>query len=450
MTEFIDINDDGDNFILRIKNAEDAKRYVNDLVATSIPDEIIEYAKIYFGQRSRMPLVRHDSTASTSRRYRGGDDPDSNTNTESEDEVPDDLRLYKILEAFDTIHDVCQLHELDNRWTYGIPPEEVTRALGVSYPQELTPDILRDQNKMLAFWCHNPHFTFGADTAENPLFDCGIDRFDRTRYKSVQAYANNINSTYGRNTYLCVLEEPNLGKKISAKQTLALIAAIKHAFGAACKFQLDSYHKIVKLFTAVKLLDEAFFERFTDGSISVYAYKKMFALLVEEGVPSRSGVNSWKPYMTDAKLFDGTEHQPGIEFDHRPTGDVFREEAKVNVRLCGIDTNYNVCFAYDKEKPTRVSMNVAEKTHTTAVLFSKFLTGQHDKHELLRAMATKRAGDWGQVEHCKKYDKVFVTFDRFAALYAYYRKVKFVFVREIVTAQKYDWAQFAFVLGRSA
>jgi hypothetical protein len=44
--------------------------------------------------------------------------------------------------------------------------------------------------------------------------------------------------------------------------------------------------------------------------------------------------------------------------------------------------------------------------------------------------AIKRGGDWGQVEHCLKYNKIFVTADKFAALYAYYRGVRFIFMRQ--------------------
>lgn len=43
--------------------------------------------------------------------------------------------------------------------------------------------------------------------------------------------------------------------------------------------------------------------------------------------------------------------------------------------------------------------------------------------------AIKRAGDWSQVEHCKKYGKVFITGDRYAALYAYFRKVSTILIR---------------------
>lgn len=45
------------------------------------------------------------------------------------------------------------------------------------------------------------------------------------------------------------------------------------------------------------------------------------------------------------------------------------------------------------------------------------------------ALALKRAGDWGQVEHCVRHGKVFVTADKMAALYAYYRRAKFVLVQ---------------------
>ena len=44
--------------------------------------------------------------------------------------------------------------------------------------------------------------------------------------------------------------------------------------------------------------------------------------------------------------------------------------------------------------------------------------------------AIKRAGDWGQVEHAKKYKKIFVTDDIMAALYAYFRDVPCILLRE--------------------
>jgi hypothetical protein len=69
-------------------------------------------------------------------------------------------------------------------------------------------------------------------------------------------------------------------------------------------------------------------------------------------------------------------------------------------------------------------------------------------------MAIKRCCDWGQVENCERYDKVFVTMDRLAAVYAYYRKVKYIFIRDMRDIARYnkgldkDWAQFTFVISK--
>jgi hypothetical protein len=48
---------------------------------------------------------------------------------------------------------------------------------------------------------------------------------------------------------------------------------------------------------------------------------------------------------------------------------------------------------------------------------------------LKAALSLKRGGDWGQVEHCRKFGKAFVTADKMAALYAWYRRVPFVFLK---------------------
>jgi len=39
------------------------------------------------------------------------------------------------------------------------------------------------------------------------------------------------------------------------------------------------------------------------------------------------------------------------------------------------------------------------------------------------------AGDWGQIAHCKKYNKIFVISDRFAAIYANFCGVRYMFLR---------------------
>ena len=57
--------------------------------------------------------------------------------------------------------------------------------------------------------------------------------------------------------------------------------------------------------------------------------------------------------------------------------------------------------------------------------------------------ALKQAGDWAQVEHARKFGKVFVTFDKMAAMYARYRRVPFILVRRLAYD---DFLRYTFVL----
>jgi len=65
----------------------------------------------------------------------------------------------------------------------------------------------------------------------------------------------------------------------------------------------------------------------------------------------------------------------------------------------------------------------------------------------------KRAGDWGQIEHCKRYNKIFVTKDKMAALYASYRQVPYIYIKNKTVDYDYarqdpDFIQFSFILNR--
>lgn len=74
-------------------------------------------------------------------------------------------------------------------------------------------------------------------------------------------------------------------------------------------------------------------------------------------------------------------------------------------------------------------------------------------------LAMKRAGDWGQIEHCKRYGIVFVTADKLAALYAAYRDVPFLYLKHHVPKWNDDvqvgtfdgvrtnFVQYSFVMG---
>jgi hypothetical protein len=161
--------------------------------------------------------------------------------------------------------------------------------------------------------------------------------------------------------------------------------------------------------------------------------------------------STWKAEVTDANMFDAATTSRTLDVDESQTGSIFRacagcvqitlqgierkngNQKYVHVTFNDIDGTTNTEEFTSKESPRHFSLNVIRglvglKPH----VFPRPLSKHHRLMQCSDQMkyAMKRAGDWGQVEHCLKYKKIFVTTDKFAALYAYYRGVRFIFMRQ--------------------
>jgi hypothetical protein len=445
MTDFEDISDywyDSASHILNyIETPQEAQQYVNRILNASSEYYILEYANIYFGYAQPRTLSQTSSQLRSTgkRKQRGG-------TKFFTCEDPEDVQVYTFLSAFDTIHDVCSLTE-DGEWKYGISIQDVLKTLECTLPEGVSDDMLLNEPKLIDYLANEQYLKFGEKQIDNPLYQNGIGHFDCTRYKQTNAYVNKLSKSCencpddARNNFFCIMSENEISDKVSAKQILQLLKYVRVWFGVHCHFQLDIDHKATKVFNALKVIDKAWFSQFTNGSITF----PKFVELLKQVIPQES---QWTSYITDAKMFDGMPHQIGIEYDTRPTGWIFRNDAtKFNICLKGLDFKYRVCFNYTDGTDKCMKRNDAELHHTTNQLF----LGTED---ILKSMSIKRAGDWGQIEHCKRYDKVFVTFDRLAALYAYYRKIKFIHIRHV--SKKNEplktkcWKQYTFLISRYA
>ena len=430
-----------DDPLLRINNDEDAQMYVDELFTICSNQEIIDFAKQYHGSS-----LRSAQPTSKRQKLRGG-----TTYLTCDDE--EDIRIYKLLQVFDTIHDVCGKNQ--GEWEYNISPEEVLKYTEVlDIPSQLTSDVLTSEHAIIDFISHRDNLKFGHETVLNPMIGNGIGHFDQTRYKQLSAYLKHMTEDEpekkSRNRYHIIMYEKEQNRKVSATQILKTLRVMRQWFGIEREIQLDNYQPVTKIFTSLKLLDEQFYKRFTDGSLSLGRFKDQLDIT--------QNLKLWKVLLTDAKSFDGDDHRMGFEYDERPTGWVFRNEIPQNVCLKGFDQNYRVCFEYSGQRATTcMNANEASKLHGTSYLFTPFLANKlkhrkNKKDDVVLAMTTKRCGDWGQVEHCQRYDKIFVTSDRFAALYAYYRKVDFILIQDMRNVQKVgnekNWAQFTFVMSR--
>jgi hypothetical protein len=152
------------------------------------------------------------------------------------------------------------------------------------------------------------------------------------------------------------------------------------------------------------------------------------------------GINTseWIFVQCDASLLD-LGHHAGIP-DARETGVVSLPGAPIEIRLNGMPdygvTEY-VATSTDYDVP-EAGHHKSVRRHQLIDMSGKVIGDEHYSQSgvivigktrpnnvdvAAHYLAMKRAGDWGQVEHCAKYSMVFVTEDKPAYLYALFRNV---------------------------
>jgi hypothetical protein len=430
-----------------INTEQKAQRYVEDLFSTMTESELQECAEIYFG--NDRPSISCDRPRNTKRqRIRGGG--------YYECDDTKDIRVYKLLEAFDSIHDICTKSSSGTQtvYKYGISPLDIFKTLGIEdIPKDLTEEVISDQDDILDYLCTHRTFQFENDRIENPVFGNGLDYFRGTNVKRLGTYINRLNNgnsvantNLDRNRFCCILHESEQERKITAKQILYVLKVLKQTYGESCVFCLDDMDATARVFTGLKLLDQVLFRQLR-LKINTDEFKQKYQKVI--------GPNKWEANWSDAKCFDGFSLKARIAYDERPTGWVFRKESLFNICLKGLDNSYRVVFEYPGQEEEKLPNNEAELFNSTSNLFTPFLKERNKtRNNLIKAMAIKRCGDWGQAEHCKRYGKVLITKDRFLALYAYYRNVNFILIRTMLNKDEYDkvadklWLQYTFVISK--
>lgn len=159
----------------------------------------------------------------------------------------------------------------------------------------------------------------------------------------------------------------------------------------------------------------------------------------------------------DAGVHDGAKFKPSA-LSPDATGDVFHELSMVGLKFDGTPTEDSYGLVLDSKRgcPINLFDHASRRTSigydvSVAGNGMKFFTdrdtgvtkplgtGQPRMQEMIAelklggkncavALALKLAGDWGQIEHCKRTGRVFVTADKLAALYAAYRDVPLMYV----------------------
>jgi hypothetical protein len=158
----------------------------------------------------------------------------------------------------------------------------------------------------------------------------------------------------------------------------------------------------------------------------------------------------WSAVTCDATLLDPADHDFG-GFDERETGAVFHKGSVARVNLLGCRTKpgerqedsdedydgdsdgepvrpqavrgYDYRIVSERERiDSRVTVDDANAVDNSTSALGKIVETQSalSRYTVSNAanFALKRAGDWGMIEHCARYDHGFVTADKLAAAYA--------------------------------
>jgi hypothetical protein len=253
---------------------------------------------------------------------------------------------------------------------------------------------------------------------------------------------------------------------IKLTQLADLCRNMRKVYGTQAKFMLDTDPLIVQMIFGIELTYAAFAKLFeldpADATTllpkvkpevrEAYTEQKLFEAAYK-AFKEAVGVK-WTLWTCDACNIDSrrTKLEPVMKFSDKDTGDVFHERSNVQVTLTEskrasftYTVRSNMPGVYIDDAP-REAINVHGTWYVDGepVRYSAnsvidkidamiFRPGNRvvDDPDLRAAelLALKRAGDWGMIRHCKDNGIVFVTQDRFCALYAALMDVETMFVR---------------------
>ena len=362
-----------------------------------------------------------------------------------------DPRVYRLLELADTCHDF-----MDTK-------TEATKYISqynYELPQDMTVHKLTTEKAFIEFMSTNRELIFGNDKVPNPCFGAKIttvfkitnayaDLKDiyKAQMKSLSGMLNNPTSKIcSLDLYMAEYQNNKRMHVVRIHQVARLCATIRKWMGADCFFQVDSSDcHLALLVCAYKHLSNAFIQLFViePAFVQLRGLSQQLKNAIDAVDPMTK--TTWKTETTDSNLFDASNNAVKLKFDARPTGNVFRE------RICGyqitlnglVKKNQSVNATITDTGMPSVTLDITNKESTENFSKSviKFAIGCSKPSKLTEIRhhlqnfsdplkyALKRAGDWGQVEHCVRYNKVFVTSDKLASLYAYYRGVRFILLK---------------------
>lgn len=378
-----------------------------------------------------------------------------------------DIRILRLLAAVDTFHDFSE---------YGI-----TEMSGFEKPSEISQEILFDEQQFTEKIGSLKYLTFSSSSqpVRNPLYGAKWKElpFDIEAHGSVEMTIDNMFIKQKMRVQQMVGMRRNIipvdiwriqgiqsrtnDAVIRLHQVAQTIGVLRRLYGNRIETIVDTSDQVANLVVSLKHVRYSLYLRICEeieDPMTRDAYpKKIRELLRKEGMEE----GDWSIVENDATLFDANTNKiPNVIIDPVPTGDIYLHEMggyqvslqgvhdvngrrEIKIKVEDIDQTNHIFSFSSNITSKHLSIAGIVKCMTKANCTNNSITKEQQSlmklsTELLLAM--KRAGDWGQVESCIRGNRVFFTRDRLAALYAYYRGVRFVFVR-VKEYEDDEWIQ---------
>lgn len=456
-----DSDDDADS-VLDIENQDDADAYVDRIFAIATDAEKDKMRRTYL--RSVLQFVEVTENPFGQTPKIGGTAPEM------------DFRLYKLLEFADSLHDFPNdvhayviekvLHITADDYPYvarvddtgRVTLEKMTIEDVVTHRQFLTDltinRVLHFGNSEVDSPLHKldyrpemmPHPVWGKKKDEDGNdVDLTAEEYEDLLVGTQKVHDDRIH-TPATPFYKCKevwsKQDQTRAKMrvLKLQQIIDVCDGMREKFKPDACFVMDSNKPLPHLISSYSLIDKSVNKKFRFENEAVPDIVPLLQQMLSK---------TWENVTCDASLVDGSDHRGVIH--RRATGQVFHSESLVKVSLDGCDGINIYRYMAASTSVSDTSRGIEEINVAKTVVDNKWQSATHifenySKSEVVavalsqsavnvsqnqfvprplqdiqfvaRWLAMKRAGDWGQIMHCKKYGLVFTTHDKPAFMFA--------------------------------
>lgn len=452
-----------------VRTRQAAESYVDSVLKQLVFSDVKECVALATGIKTKKLITRKTRRPRSSRASGGFYTGGIRENTEL---------MTEFLAIMDSVHDFGRGAPADS----GSSLESLTEVFGImGRPESYFDPAIRHavrtgvsdkfERELLRFLTTEDFLVLGGKLILNTLRRCNLLKVNQTldnrtgqaQYRQQQKF-NKTDENFKIYEIWSFKQQSSIRNIIEFKQLLELHQKLTALCGSR-SMVLDTFtdtdDEIMRYATAADMIHQVTMERFElKGqelaiclpNVQLDEMGKLQRLLDKAAqLRQRVRVASNRFITCDANLYDSARTAASVFVDTRATGSIPQCESFSLQGVVGSPQQLclkilNVDVTIDPSLVNRVSskqsvFDLLDEDLTSETGVSSVTVGRPAAlkrlHPVLTALSKrdrlglKRAGDWGQVEYCKRRDHVFVTRDRLAALYAYHRKTRFIFYRNL-------------------